>query len=175
MRTSDRVPLDETELLGRTQDVVATRLSELGLNFDPRVGTVAPTAEQVGLAYSVNPKGNVRKGEVITVSFYAEIPPDPEATKPSAMTVDEGPYPAGSTVTFSWTTYAGCPADHALSGFNIQTNGTIVGSGATVDPDASSVDIKISGTAGQDTSATYTALCTDLESPQSDPVTVTAE
>jgi serine/threonine-protein kinase len=171
---SDRVALSKDDIVGRTQDQVASFLSEKGLNFEPRTGTVAPSEDQVGLAYSVNPSGNVRKGEVITVSFYAEIPPPPEATKPSAMTFPAGPYLAGSTVTFSWTTYEGCPPDHALSGFNIQTNGTIVGSGPTVDKDASSVDVKISNTHGGTTSVQYTAICTDLESPQSDPVTVTA-
>jgi serine/threonine-protein kinase len=170
---SDRVKLDDTELLGRTQDVVAARLTELGLQLDARVGTVAPSADQEGLAYSVNPKGNVRKGETITVSFYAEIPPPPEATKPAIMTYPAGPFLAGATVTFSWPTYSGCPADHDLSGFNIQTNGTIVSGGVTRDKNDTSVDIQLQPTAGAQTTVTYTALCTDLESPASDPVTVT--
>jgi len=171
--SSDRVKLDDTELLGRTQDVVAARLTELGLQLDARVGTVAPTEDQEGLAYSVNPKGNVKMGETITVSFYADIPAPPQATKPSALTYPAGPYLAGSTVTFTWTTYAGCPAGHDLSGFNIQTNGTIVSGGATRDKGDTSVDIKLSATAGASTTVTYTALCTDLESQASDPVSVT--
>lgn len=170
---SNRVKLDDTELLGRTQEVVEARLTELGLKLNAKVGTVAPSEDQEGLAYSVNPKGNVQKGETITVSFYAEIPPPPEATKPSALTYPAGPYLAGSTVTFTWTTYAGCPAGHDLSGFNIQTDGTIIGGGATRDKNDTSVDIKLSATPGAQTTVTYTALCTDLESPASDPVSVT--
>jgi serine/threonine-protein kinase len=172
--TSDRVALDDSELLGRTKDVVEARLTELGLRLDARDGMVAPSEDQVGLAYSVNPKGNVRKNEIITVSFYSPIPPEPEATKPSAMTYPAGPYLAGSVVTFSWTNYAGCPAGHPLSGFNIQTDGTIVDGDSNRGPGENSVDIKISGTAGDDTTVTYTALCTDLESPQADPVSVTS-
>ncbi|MBX3100781.1 MAG: serine/threonine protein kinase [Salinibacterium sp.] len=171
--TSDRVELDKTELIGRTQSVVEARLTELGLKLDAKIGTVAPSSDQEGLAYSVNPSGNVKLGETITVSFYDKIPPPPEATKPSAMTYPAGPYLAGSTVTFSWTTYAGCPSGHSLSGFNIQTNGTIVDGGVTRDKADTSVNIKLSATAGDQTTVTYTALCTDLESPASDPVTVT--
>ena len=169
---SDRVKLDDTELLGRTQDVVQARLTELGLVLDPRVGTVAATEDQEGLAYSVNPKGNVRVGETITVSFYAEIPPPPEATKPSAMTTPAGPFLGGASVEFSWTTYAGCPDGHALSGFSVQTNGTFDGDGPSLGADATSVKIKLLP-AGQETTASYSAICTDLESPASDPVSVT--
>ena len=172
--STDRVKLDDTELLGRTQDVVAARLTELGLKLDARVGTVAPSEDQEGLAYSVNPKGNVRTGETITVSFYAEIPPPPEATKPSAMTASAGPYTVGGTVTFSWTTYAGCPAGQSLTGFSVQvTNGTIVTGGANRPPTDTSLDVKLTGPVGTATSVTYSALCSEVESPQSDPVAVT--
>ena len=172
--SSDRVKLDDTELLGRTQDVVAARLTELGLNLDARVGTVAPSEDQEGLAYSVNPKGNVRKGETITVSFYAEIPPPPEATKPSAMTASPGPYTVGGTVTFTWTTYAGCPAGQSLAGFSVQVNnGTFVTGNSNRPPTDTSVDIVLTGPAGTPTSVTYSALCSDVESQQSDPASVT--
>ena len=176
---SDRVALDDSELLGRTQDVVAARLTELGLVLDPRVGTVAPTEEQVGLAYSANPTGNVRKGETITVSFYAEIPEPAAPTKPSAMTADPaGPYTAGQTVTFNWTTYSGCPAGFDLTSFNVQTNGTFVSGGSSRSKDDSSVQIKLTPASGPPTTTftvSYTAVCTDRESPASDPVTVTTQ
>ncbi|MGV8894976.1 MAG: protein kinase domain-containing protein [Rhodoglobus sp.] len=171
---SDKVTLDPTELVGRTRDVVQARLDELGLVLDAKDGTVAPSAEQEGLAYSVTPSGNVRLGETITVSFYSPIPAPPSATKPSAMTASSGPYTPGATVTFSWPSYSGCPADHPLSGFNVQPqNGTFVtGSSMRLATD-SSVDIKISNTVGETTSVTYTAVCTDFESPTSDPTSVT--
>ena len=164
--------LDDTEVIGRTQDVVEAYLTSLELKLNAKIGSIAPSEDQEGLAYTVNPKGNVRKGETITVTFYAEIPPPPEATKPSAMTFAPPTPNGGDTVTFSWTTYAGCPADHPLSSFNVQTNGTFVGVGPTLDKDATSVQIKLLP-AGQATTVSYSAICTDLESPASDPITVT--
>ena len=174
---SNTVRLDDTQVIGRTQDVVSDYLSGLGLSLKPEEGMVAPSEDQEGLAYTVNPKGNVRKGEVITVKFYAEIPPPPEATKPSAMTTNQPGSEAapGSTVKFSWTTYAGCPADHPLSGFNVSA-GSQQSQVVPANPQsatATSVEIKMPSTAGQSVSVTYTALCTDLESPSSDPITVT--
>ncbi|MBG6055158.1 serine/threonine-protein kinase [Salinibacterium sp. CAN_S4] len=170
--TSDRVALDPTELEGRTRDVVEARLTELGLILDGRDGTVAPTVEQEGLAYNVTPSGNVRLGETITVSFYSAIPAPPSATKPPAPTASAGPYLPGSVVTFSWPAYSGCPADHPLSGFNVQAmNGTPENSSQPAN--ATSADITISSTVGDSTSVTYTAVCTDFESPLSDAASVT--
>ena len=171
---SNRVTLDDTAVIGRTQDVVAQYLADLGLKLTAKTGTVAPTEDQVGLAYSVNPKGNVLKGETITVSFYAEIPPPAEATKPSAMTTSAGPYTVGGTVTFSWTSYNGCPAGQSLNGFSVQVqNGTFVTGNANRPATDTSVDIVLTGPAGTPTSVTYSALCSAVESPQSDPVSVT--
>ena len=171
--TSDRVALDPTELEGRTRDVVEARLTELGLLLNGRDGTVAPTPEQEGLAYSATPSGNVRRGETITVSFYSAIPEQPPtATKPAPSVASAGPYLPGTVVTFTWPAYSGCPAEHVLSGFNVQAmNGTPQNSSRPAG--ATSVDITISSTVGSTTSVTYTAVCTDFESPLSDPTSVT--
>jgi serine/threonine-protein kinase len=173
--TSTLVPLNKDDIVGRTQQVVQDYLTSLGLQLDAQVGQVAPSEDQVGLAYAVNPVGNVRKGEVITVRFYAEIP-EPVATKPSAMTAPAGPFLAGSDVNVSWATYAGCPAGHPHSGFSIIVTG---GDAAVADGNPSrptsptNVDITLDSTAGGVTSISYTALCTDLESPPSDAITIT--
>jgi serine/threonine protein kinase len=172
--TSDRVVLDETQVIGRTQDAVAAYLTSLGLTLDAREGTVAPSEDQVGLAYSVDPKGNVRKGETIRVSFYKEIPATPVPTKPSAINAPAGPFLAGDEVTISWAFYAGCPAGHPLSGFSfLVENGDIVDGNPTRGPNESSLAIRLSSTPGTTTNISYTALCTDLESPPSDPVGIT--
>jgi serine/threonine protein kinase len=172
--TNDRVLLDESQVIGRTQDVVEEYLTSLGLRLDAREGIVAPSQEQVGLAYSVDPKGNVRVNEVIRVSFYQEIPETPVPTKPSAITAPAGPWLAGDEVTVSWATYAGCPAGHDLSGFSfLVQNGEIVDGNPTRGPEESSLVIKLSETAGETTNVSYTALCTDIESPASDPVGIT--
>ncbi|MDP3209680.1 MAG: protein kinase, partial [Rhodoglobus sp.] len=162
--TSDRVFLDETEVIGRTQDVVQAYLTELELVLEANQGLVAPSEDQVGLAYSANPKGNVRKGETITVNFYKEIPP-PVATKPTAVTAP-ATGASGASVNVTWPTYSGCPAGHPHNGFNFQiSNGTA----ATSNPlSASATSLNITLGSPGTTTVAYTALCTDFESPVSD-------
>ncbi len=171
-QTTDRVFLDEAQVLGKTEDEVRTYLTSLELNLEARDGAQAPSEDQVGLAATVNPRGNVRKGEVITVTFYTPIP-DPVATKPSAVTVSAGPYVSGEVMTVTWPVYNGCPSGHPLSGFNFQvTNGTSSVANV-VPPGATTLDVTL-GDPGATTIA-YTALCTDFESPVSDLVSVTVE
>jgi eukaryotic-like serine/threonine-protein kinase len=167
---NDRVTLNIDDITGRDQATVEAFLGELGLGFNPVTGRVADTPEQVGLAYAASPTGNVRTGEVITVQFFAEIP-EPEATKPATGSVTEpAPYEVGDTVTFTWPVYNGCPADYPHSGFSISVQGA---TGTTsVGPSTTSTQIALD-TAG-DVTITYTALCTDFESPASDPTTITA-
>ncbi len=167
--TSDRVFLDETEIIGRTKDVVQAYLTDLGLVLDPRDGLVAPTEDQVGLAYSANPKGNVRKGETITVNFYSEIPP-PVATKPTAVTAPAGPWLSGQTLTVTWPSYSGCPAGHPHNGFNFQIANGTAAVGNPVSASATSLEITL-GDPGTTTIA-YTALCTDFESVVSDQTSI---
>jgi len=168
--TSSLIPLDDGQIIGRTQDVVEAYLTALGLRMDPREGLIAPTEDQVGFAYSANPRGNVRPNEIITVNFYKAIPA-PVASKPSAVTAPAGPWLAGQVVTVTWPVYNGCPAGHPLNGFNFQiVNGTASALNP-VAPGATSLDITL--TAAGTTTVAYTALCTDFESPVSDTVSIT--
>ncbi len=168
--SSDRVFLDETEIIGRTKEVVEAYLTDLGLVLNAQDGQVAPSEDQVGLAYSANPKGNVRIGETITVNFYSEIPP-PVATKPSAVTAPAGPWLSGQSLTVTWPTYNGCPTGHPHNGFNFQiVNGTAA-SGNPLSASTTSLSITL-GDPGTTTIA-YTALCTDFESTVSDQTTIT--
>jgi serine/threonine-protein kinase len=167
--TNDRVTLDDTDILGRNEAVVDDFLTSLGLVLDAQVGIVAPSTSEVGLAYSVNPKGNVRKGETITVNFYAPIP-DPVATKPAPASASPAAGAAGEVVVISWPSYSGCPAGHAHSGFNFQiTNGT-ASIGNVVSAGTTSMNVTL-GSAGETTVA-YTAVCTNFESPASNPLSI---
>ncbi len=177
--TSDLVALDEDDFIGLTEAQTEEALTRLGLRMDPIVGVVAPSEDLVGLAYRVNPEGNVKKDTLIAVSFYKEIPETPEATQPTPVTVPAGPYLAGSNVTVSWIAYTGCPTGHALSGFSFLVEGpgagaTIVGNGGSpaVPKTSTSLEIQLSATPGDNT-ISYTALCTDLESPVSETTTIT--
>jgi serine/threonine-protein kinase len=168
--TSDRVQLNEADIIGLTQAQAGDFLAGLGLRMDPVVGVVAPSQDQVGLAYKVNPKGNVKKNELIAVTFYKEIPAPPVATQPQPVTYPAGPYQPNDSVTISWPTYTGCPSGHTLSGFAVQvTNGTITGNGGngSVGPNVNSLAIQLGSPSPGTTTINYTALCTDLESPPS--------
>jgi serine/threonine-protein kinase len=166
------VNLDATLVIGRNQTAVQEYLTSLGLTLDPKVGTPASSAEQVGLAYSVSPKDNVRRGEVITVTFYGDVPPPPSAPKPSAPSGPADGSPE-EMVTITWPAYSGCPAGHPLTGIAVSViNGELQGS-SPMPPGATSADVVLSPTVGETTQVTYTAICTDFESPASDPVTIT--
>lgn len=167
--TSDRIALDDADILGRNEAVVGDFLTGLGLVLEAKVGIVAPSAAEVGLAYSVNPKGNVRRGETITVNFYAPIP-DPVATKPAQASATPASGAAGDVIVINWPSYSGCPAGHAHSGFNFQiTNGT-ASIGNVVSPGTTSMNVTL-GSAGETTVA-YTAVCTNFESPASNPLSI---
>ena len=168
--TSNIVVLNESDFIGLTQAQAGDLLLQKGLRMDPVTGVVAPSADLVGTAYKINPKGNVRKNDLIAVTFYKEIPAQPVATQPAPATYPAGPYQPSGSVTISWPAYTGCPGGHTLSGFAVQvTNGTITGNGGngSVGPTINSLAIKLGSSSPGTTTVKYTALCTDLESPPS--------
>ena len=166
--TTDRVLVNEADFTGRTKAQAGDMLTQLGLRMDPRDGVAAPSQDLVGTAYSVNPTGNVAVNTLIAVTFYAAIPAPPVATQPAPVTVTtDPPYATSSTITVQWPAYTGCPAGYTLNGFSFRvTNGTIVSGTGPVAPDKTKLDIKLPASAGN-TTVSYTALCTDLESPRS--------
>jgi eukaryotic-like serine/threonine-protein kinase len=169
--TPTTVNLDATTLIGKTKAQVKQILDGLELGFQPVVGQVAPTVDEVGLAYAVAPDGEQEKGTLIAVHFYAPIPQPP---KPSAVDVPLGPYLAGSTVTVTWSDYTdNCPAGHPLTGYVFSIdNGSTAADDNPIDPDQTSLVITL---AAGDTKVRYLAQCgSDLQSVRSDPVTITA-
>jgi serine/threonine-protein kinase len=168
--TSDRISLDEQDFIGLTQAQALDKLTQLGLRMDAVDGVVAPNEDLVGTAYKINPKGNVRKNDLIAVTFYKAIPPPPVATQPAPVTYPAGPYMPNGNVTVSWPAYTGCPSGHTLSGFAVQvSNGTITGNGGSgsVGAGVNSLAIQLGSPSPGSTTINYTALCTDLESPPS--------
>lgn len=183
--TTSTVTITQGEFLGLTKAQAQDKLTQKGLRLDAVDGDVAPTTDQVGTAYKVNPVGTVNKNDLIAVTFYSKIPPPPTAPAPPAVTYPAGPHLAGSQVTVSWASYTQCPTGHPLSSFSFSVlGGTVVnpGSGTTVSPDghsasvsptATTLDIKLTAAAG-DTTISYTAACTDFESPSSPKTVITA-
>jgi serine/threonine protein kinase len=171
-QTSNRVNINEADFVGLTPDEATAKLAALGLGIEIVDGQVAPTQEQEGLSYSINPKGNVLKGETIQVRFYTDIPETPVPPQPEAVTVPAGPWLSGQVINVTWPEYTGCPAQDPLSGFNfIVVNGT-PNSANPIGPGATDLDI----TAGSPGTMTiqYAAICGGAyESPPSEPVDVT--
>ncbi|MGV8911260.1 MAG: protein kinase domain-containing protein [Rhodoglobus sp.] len=172
--TSTKVNITEEELLDRKQDAVQSILDDKELVLEAVLGSAAPTAEQVGFSYRIAPTGNVDKGSTITVYFYDAVAVTPTPTQPSANTLDPlGPYAASDVVTVKWASYKGCPAGHPLSGFNFLIQGGPDTGSSKQDPNSNAFDIQLPATSGESTTISYSALCTDMESPSSEPVTVT--
>jgi len=175
--TSTKVSLTEEEVLNRKQDAVEQILEDKGLVLDAQVGRAAETSESVGFSYQASPVGNINEGATITVFFYDEVAVTPTPTQPSANTLDPlAPYSPGDVVTVKWTSYQGCPTGHPLSGFSFFVTGATFNSGdASRGPNETEFDITLPANSGDEAQISYTALCTDLESPSSEPVIVTVQ
>ena len=169
--TSDRVTINEADFIGLTPDEATAKLAALGLQIKIVDGQVAPTEDQEGLSYSINPKGNVRKGETIEVRFYTDIPETPVPPQPGPLTAPAGPWLEGQTVNVTWDAYTGCPAQDPLSGYNFVITGGTAESGNPVDAGATQLGIVL-GPPGTMT-VQYAAICNgEYESPLSEPTQV---
>ncbi len=172
--TVSAISLNEDDYVGLTQNQARSKLEALGLVMEVVIGNVAPSVDDVDRSYRINPAGNVNKGDIIAVSFYAPIPQPP---KPTAVTVDGvPPFAAGSVVNVNWSTFGGCPAGHPLTGYSFNLSNGIMDGGATnpIAAGTTSLGIKLPGTPGQ-TTVSYIVFCGELQSPASDVVTITSE
>ncbi|WP_169080347.1 serine/threonine-protein kinase [Microcella alkalica] len=165
----ETITIVEEEWIGITQAAAEDKAAQLGLRLDPVIGQVAPDGGQVGLSYSVNPRGTVQPNTLITVTFYDAIP-TPGAPSNLAIDPGSGPYPGGSDVTLSWPTYDGCPAGYPLSGYNFTTVGGAPELSNPVAADVTSMVVTLAES-GQ-LRVTYTALCGDLQSERSSELAV---
>ena len=167
--TNSSVMLDEADLLGKTKAQVEDILTQAGLRLDARDGKTAASVDDVGTAYLVNPSGRVPKNSLIAVTFYSAIPTPPKPSAPS--TTDPEPYAAEDSITVDWSSYTGCPSGFPLSGFQFTvTNATPDGGSNQFGAGDSHADYSLTATGNA--SFTYHAICGDLQSPESDPLTV---
>jgi serine/threonine-protein kinase len=143
-----------------------------------QTGTVAPTPELVGTVYDVNPVGNIVKGTTITLKVYAPIP---APGTPGALTVSgsepaanpDGTFLPASQVTLAVPAYQGCPANTSLTAFRVTVNGSPY-SGNPLPPSTTSVTITLGATPG-DTTVSYLAECSAIQSPSSPTLTLTSK
>ncbi|MGV8970050.1 MAG: protein kinase domain-containing protein [Microbacteriaceae bacterium] len=171
--TATAISLVETDFLGLTQNQARSKLEALGLVMEPIIGNVAPSVDDVDRSYRINPAGNVSKGDIIAVSFYAPIP---QPSKPAAVSVQgTPPFAPESIVTVTWSTFGGCPAGHPLTGYSFNvSNGQMQGASNPIGAGATSLDIKLRSDPGT-TTVSYIVFCGELQSPSSDVVTITSE
>ncbi|GAA1732954.1 protein kinase domain-containing protein [Microcella frigidaquae] len=169
--TVETVAIVESEWIGKTRTAIEALAAELGLRLDPVVRNIAPSKEQEGLSYEINPRGGstVLPNAVITVFFYAPIPV-PE--RPSNLAIDpgSGPYPGSSNVVLSWPAYTSCPAGFPLTGYDF----TIVGGspGSSLPLAASATELPVTLTASGQLRVTYVAICSTLRSERSNELAI---
>ena len=171
--TPTSVNIKLSDYQGMTETEVRAALDAIGMSASVSPGTVAPSPDQVGLVYFIDPTGNVEKGTLIFVKTYSPIP---QPTKPAAMTAaTPGPYAPSSTVTVNWPTYTGCPAGSSLTAYNVTIeNGTIPAGTNPVPPGTTSVTVTVAAAPGT-TKVSYTAACGGTPSPAANVLSLTVQ
>jgi hypothetical protein len=167
----EAIVINRADFVGMSEEDFRTAMKDLGLVADVQTGDAARRAGEVGKIYAVNPTGNVSEGQTITGTIYGPIG-DPPA--PQAVGVPTGSQVAGSTVPITWQRYDRCPEDLPLTGYTFTiTNG--VGSRTNpVSPDATGMDVTLPADGGE-TTISYVANCSQLESEGSAESVITSE
>ena len=131
------VKVDKAAYVGKSAEEVAAALQGLGMGVNLKEEKAAPSAGLVGKVYDLNPTGNLKVGELITVLYYG---PTPTITPPAAPTLS--PAVAGNVVDalasfdIVWSVYNQCPSGSPLVGYIINVSGgesRNVGAGQTSD------------------------------------------
>jgi len=159
------IVVNEDDFLGLTEAQASDKLKGLGLRMETRVGDAAATGGDVGKSYAVSPTGTVAPNQLIAVTFYGPVA-TPTAPQPSAVAPPTGPLVPGSTVKVTWSTYAGCPSGHPLTGYTFNIGGGgIAGTPNPVGASATSLDITLPATGT--VTVSYFVQCSDIQSPSS--------
>jgi len=146
---------------------------ELGANMVPDA-TPAPDASKVGTAYFVNPTGNVRKNDTITVRFYGDVPAT--ASQPAALTATKPT--VTNIVTVTIPPYSGCPSGSTLQNFTFIASAPSTFTPANpVLPTTTSLTWNLAPNTGSSTQPTqntmsYVAQCSGGLSPSSATLTI---
>jgi serine/threonine protein kinase len=167
--TSDIRNIGPTMFIGEKLADVQAELDALGLgaNMVPDASP-APDASKVGTAYFVNPTGNVRKNDTITVRFYGDVPTTP--SQPGALTAGA---PTADVVTVTIPTYTGCPKGSTLQNFTVTASAPSTFAPANpVGPNVTTLTWTLAPTAGTQNTMSYVAQCSVGASPSSQTLTV---
>jgi serine/threonine protein kinase len=161
--SSTRVQLSAADLEGKTEAEARAILEEMGLTPDITVGNVAPSPDQVGRVYRVNPTGSVERGTVISVQIYGEIP---APTAPAAAT---GPATAEaeSTIQVTWPSYQGCPPGTTHTVYRVTVNGATFSESNPLPASTQNLNLTVTGAPGTAVTFSYHAECGGIPSPES--------
>jgi serine/threonine-protein kinase len=128
--TASTAAINKADYVGKTLEVATAALQKLNMTVNQIKGVPAKTAAEVGLVYDVNPTGpQVPNGTTINVTYYAALPVTP--TPSSAPSVSPSSVAANGNITVTWAGFTQCPADHALVGYAVAIDGSVVGNSNT--------------------------------------------
>jgi serine/threonine-protein kinase len=167
--TSERVDVSALGLTGKNCDDARGILEENDLVASCVAGNAAPTADQEGIVYTVDPTGRVEQGTTITLTTYGA---QTQLQPPAAPSLNPNAVAPGGTIQVSWPDYSCGAGEGTPSAYTLNvTNGTAEG-GPTYGGGANNANV----TAGDSGTVivTYSVTCTggasgNRESPQSPP------
>lgn len=156
----ERVDVNALNLMGKTCADARTIVEQADLVANCADGSAAPTADQVGLVYEVNPTGRVEVGTTINLTAYGPQTPLPTPTAPTFNAETVAP---GGTIQVNWTQYT-CPAgEGSVSAYNLTaTNGTFANgqSSSSFGQADRTADVTVPNNATGNVLVTYTVTCT---------------
>lgn len=117
--TPERVDVNALGLEGITCDEARAILDENNLVASCTAGNAAPTAEQEGLIYNVDPTGRVEPGTTINLTTYG---PQVAMPTPTAPAVDSATVQPGGTLNVTWQGYTCPPGEGSPSAYNFTTS-----------------------------------------------------
>ncbi|MDR6867929.1 serine/threonine-protein kinase [Microbacterium resistens] len=158
---SDRVDVNALGLVGLTCDEATAKAKAANLDASCTTGDAAPSDDQVGKVYSVQPTGTVQKGTILALTIHGDRTAVGAPT--NAPSLDQ-PAVAGQTATLSWAAYV-CPSGTGnVSGYTVVISGASFGDGTqtkTYGAGQTSDSITVANLPGQHVTASYTAMCGD--------------
>jgi len=173
--TSTRVNVNELGLVGLTCEQAGVKAKAAGLDVSCTTGDAAPSDDEVGKVYNVQPTGTVEKGSILALSVYGERT---SVGAPSSAPTLSGSALAGKEVSLSWQAYV-CPSGTGnVSGYTVTIGGATFGDGSqtkTFGAGQTSAPIIVAELVGQQVTASYTATCGDRATGASPQMSVTIQ
>jgi serine/threonine-protein kinase len=169
--TPTLVNVDKAAYVGKSSTDVAAALQALGMGVNLKEDKPAPSPDMVGKVYDLNPTGNLKVGELITVLYYGPTPTlAPPSTPTLSPTVAGNVVAAGGTFDIVWSVYQQCPAGTPLVGYIIN-----VGGGTPINEGAGSSSyqgIDVPNAPGTSFNVTMQVVCGELTSSPSGALTL---